>query len=227
EQGRPAGRCDALASLALEAARLGADRRDEELLALAERLAKEARELTELLPGRPPWRARADAALARTALARGAPDVAADAARSALHELEEIHREDLLLDIVLPVAAAILAGGSGEEKEAARERLRTTAVLIAQRITDETIRVRWFRGPVGRELSRLAEPPTTDGAVTDLGDTDALAWLLIAGRTNKEIASKLGVSEDVVVRRLTEMYAKVGLSSPAEGALFALREQEA
>jgi hypothetical protein len=107
-----------------------------------------------------------------------------------------------------------------------RERLRTTAVLIAQRITDEDIRVRWFRGPVGRELSRLTGPPPTDRAVTDLGDSDALAWLLIAGCTNKEIASNFGVSEDVVVRRLAEMYAKVGLTSPAEGAVFALREQE-
>jgi hypothetical protein len=226
EQGRPAGRCEALASLALEAAWLGAERRDEELLALAERSAKEARELTELLPGHPPWRARADAALARTALARGSADAAANAARSALRELEEIHREDLLLDIVLPAAAAILAGGSGEEKEAVRERLRTTAVLIAQRITDEDVRVRWFRGPVGRELSRLTEPPAKDGAATDVGESDALAWLLIAGCTNDEIASKLGVSEDVVVRRLAEMYAKAGLSSPAEGAVFGLREQE-
>ena len=88
------------------------------------------------------------------------------------------------------------------------------------------VRVRWFRGPVGRELSRLTGLPPTDGAVTDLGDSDALAWLLIAGCTNKEIASNLGVSEDVVVRRLAEMYAKVGVTSPADGAVFALREQE-
>ena len=71
EQGRPAARCEALARLALEAALLGADRGDEELLALAERSAKDATELLGVLPGHPPWGAEAAAALAQVALARG------------------------------------------------------------------------------------------------------------------------------------------------------------
>ena len=70
-QGRAAARCEILARLALEAARLGAERGDEELLELAERSAAEAKELAPLFAGHQPWGAQADAALAEVALARG------------------------------------------------------------------------------------------------------------------------------------------------------------
>ena len=69
EQGLSAARCEALALLALEAARLGAESKDEELLKLAEDSATEAKNLTEALPGHAPWGARGDAALALVALA--------------------------------------------------------------------------------------------------------------------------------------------------------------
>jgi DNA-binding NarL/FixJ family response regulator len=96
--------------------------------------------------------------------------------------------------------------------------------------------VKWFRGPVGRELSRLAGPlgdaanaPESDEesprAGGDLGAEDVrLLWLLIEGRTNREIAHELGVSEDVVARLLAEIYARIGVSSAGEAAAFAFRE---
>ena len=156
EQGRPAGRCEALATLALEAALLGAANADEELLELAERSAMDAKELVRVLPGHPPWGAQADAALAQVALARGALEDAADAARSAFQTLRSAHLEDLFLRIVLPASRALLAAGTEEEQDRARRELTMTATLIAQRIADEDVRVRWFRGPLGRELSSLA-----------------------------------------------------------------------
>jgi DNA-binding NarL/FixJ family response regulator len=235
DQGRPAARCEALATLALEAALLGAEGGDEQLLALAERSAEEAKELVRVLPGHPPWGAAADAALAQAALARGAEEAAAEAARSALATLRAAHHEDLFLNIVLPAARAILAAGTDEERDAVQRELTMTAALIAQRITDENVRVRWFRGPVGRELSRLAggspDRHLDDRAAGErdrageLGeDETALLWLLIEGRTNREIAAELGVSEEVVARRLAEMYAKIGVSSRGEAAVFAFRE---
>ena len=90
EQGRPAARCEALARLALEAAALGAERADEDLLALAEQSARDAKELMGVLPGHPPWGAEADSALARVALARGEREAAAEAARSALAALRAV-----------------------------------------------------------------------------------------------------------------------------------------
>jgi hypothetical protein len=234
EQGRPAARCEALATFALEAARLGSERRDEDLLTLAERSAKEAKELVQVLPGHPPWGAAADAALAEVALARGAPGAAVESARSALAALKAAHVEDLFLPIILPAVRAIVEAGPVEERAAVQSELHLTAALIAQRIADEGIRVRWFRGPLGRELSNLAGAPPDaapseradgDGAAARLGEDDAgLLWLLIEGRTNREIAGELGVGEDVVARRLAEMYAKIGVSSRGEAAVFAFRE---
>jgi DNA-binding NarL/FixJ family response regulator len=235
EQGRPAGRCEALATLALEAASLGAERADEELLELADRSAKDVKELVRVLPGHPPWGAEADAALAQVALARGETEAAAEAARSAFEALRAAHLEDLFLRIVLPAARAILVAGAEDEREALRRQLRMTATLIAQRIADENVRVQWFRGPTGRELSKLAGASPGEGlrerAVSD-GDEAAqlreeeteLLWLLIEGWTNREIAAELGVTEDVVARRLAEMYAKIGVSSRGEAAVFAFRE---
>ncbi len=64
EQALPAVRCEVLAALALASATLGSERKDEELLAMGERAASEAKELLGLLPGHAPWGAKADAALA-------------------------------------------------------------------------------------------------------------------------------------------------------------------
>ena len=113
-------------------------------------------------------------------------------------------------------------------------RLTLYAALIAQRITDEGVRVRWFRGPFGQELSRLTGrshgEEVVDGTTvappgTDLGEDDTrLLWLLIEAKSNREIASELEVSEDIVARRLAEMYAKIGVSSRGEAAVLAFRE---
>jgi DNA-binding CsgD family transcriptional regulator/tetratricopeptide (TPR) repeat protein len=234
EQGRPAARCEALARLALEAAALGAERADEELLELAERSARDAKELTGVLPGHPPWGAEADSALARVALARGEPERAAEAARSAFAALQAAHREDVFLGIVLPAARVLLEAGTEEEREMVRSRMTLYAALIAQRITDEGVRVRWFRGPLGQELSRLSGR-SGEGALggaaselpaVDLGEDDTrLLWLLIEAKTNQEIAAELEVSEDVVARRLAEMYARIGVSSRGEAAVLAFRER--
>ncbi|HEX2029377.1 MAG TPA: LuxR C-terminal-related transcriptional regulator, partial [Nitriliruptorales bacterium] len=234
EQGRPAPRCEASAHLALLAARLGAASGEDDLLSLAERTAREVKQIVPLLPGHPLWGARADAALALVALARGDHTAAADAARSALVTIQESHVEDLNLDTVLPAARAVLRGGLEEEQQMVREQLRMLLALIAQRIMDEDVRVRWFRGPWGRELSELAgplEPPTLDGPAhgapsTALTETETrLLHLLVEGRTNREIAAALGVSEDAVALQLTEFYAKIGGSSRAEATAFAFRER--
>jgi DNA-binding CsgD family transcriptional regulator len=234
EQGRPAARCEALARLALEASALGAERAGEDLLALAEASAHDARELVGVLPGHPPWGAQADAALARVALARGDREAAADSARSAFAALGAAHREDVFLEIVLPAAGVLLVSGTEDEREMVRNRLALYAALIAQRIRDEGVRVRWFRGPFGRELSRLRGRADGEGivdgakgvpAAADLGEGDTrLLWLLIEAKTNREIASELGVSENVVARRLAEMYARIGVSSRGEAAVLAFRE---
>jgi tetratricopeptide (TPR) repeat protein/DNA-binding CsgD family transcriptional regulator len=229
EQGRPAARCEALALLAVEAARLGAERKEEELMSVAEKAAIEVKGLMELLPGHPPWGAQADSALARVALARGAVDDAVEAARSAYRALESAGHEDAHLEVLIPVADAFVAGGTDEERQMAQGYLRVTLALSVQRTADEDVRVRWLRGPVGRELVRLAGP--MDGRDAGLGDGEAieeedaaLLGLLVEGLTNREIAGRLEVDEEVVARRLGETLARIGASSRAEATAFALRE---
>jgi DNA-binding NarL/FixJ family response regulator len=228
-QGQLAAQCEAQVTLALEAARLGAEHNDEGLLATAESAAKEALALTPLLAGHAPWAAQAQAALARVLLARGQPEQAAGAGREALSQLDSAMREDLHLDIVLPAAGAVLAGGSEEEAAAVHARLQFLLPLIAQRIADEDIRVQWFRSPLGRELTRLAGALDAGRQATDspraagLSQGEAgLLRLLTQGRTNKEIAEEIGQTEESVARRLADLYVKIGVSSRAAATATAV-----
>ncbi len=234
DEGRPAARCEALARLALEAARLGAARDDDELLALAEGAAFDAKEVLRLLPGHPPWGAQADGALARVALAKGNAEGAALAGDSALRALEEALHEDMNLDVLLPAARAILAGGDEEARETIRDRLQLLLSGIVQRTLDEDARVRWLRGPYGRELAELAGPierigsrpePDGQGQAEQLRDEDrTLLHLLTQGKTNSEIAAELGISDEDLTRRLGEIFTAIHASSRAEATAFAFRE---
>lgn len=233
EQGRPAARCEALALLALETARLGAEREDDDLLTAAEAAATEAKSVMELLSGHPPWGAQADAALSRVALARGRVDEAVNAARSAYAALEEALREDAHLEVLLPAAEAMIAGGSEEEARTIRTYLQITLAVAAQRTADEDLRVRWLRGPVGRELVRLAGPlegltmvPGGADGNGALDDSDIeLLRPMIEGLTNREIAERLKLDEEIVSRRLADIFVKIGASTRAEATAFAFREK--
>jgi DNA-binding NarL/FixJ family response regulator len=233
EQGQTAARCEALAAFALEAARLGESTRNVELLADAETSAREVTAIATHLPGHPPWPAQADAAIALVELARGRNAEAADAARSALQRIEASMTEDAALEVFLPAAKAILAGGSDEERAQVLEFLRIGLAMIAQRTFDPEVRARWFRGPVGSELARIAGPIAADGgqaasagsAATPMeaGDVDLLERL-VAGRTDREIAEELGIGEAEVAKRLSELFARIGTRSRAEATAFAFRE---
>jgi DNA-binding NarL/FixJ family response regulator len=101
--------------------------------------------------------------------------------------------------------------------------------LIAQRITDEDIRVRWFRAPLGRELTRLAGALDAGRQATDtarpagLSEGEAsLLRLLIQGRSNKEIAEEISQTPETVSRRLAELYVKLGVSSRAAATATAV-----
>ncbi|MDP9231857.1 MAG: AAA family ATPase [Actinomycetota bacterium] len=226
ETGHLAARCEAIARLALQASRLGAEPVDDELLDLAERAATEAAQLANELPGHPPWGAQASAALARAALARGRTDEAAEHARSALGDLEGAMHEDLELDVAVAVANVLISSGA-PEWETVRPSLQLTLAMIAQRTVDEDVRVRWFRSPIGRELTRLVGPiePTIGNGDEPEGADAVLLKSLIQGMTNREIAEELGIGEQAVTRRLAELYARIGASSRAEATAFAFRER--
>jgi DNA-binding NarL/FixJ family response regulator len=231
EQGRPAARCEALALLALEAARLGAEGKDRDLLEVAERVAEECKVAVELLSGHPPWGAQADAALARVALVRGDTERAVQAARSAYAALEASLHEDAHLEVLIPVAEAMIAGGTEEEAAGTRTFVQVTLAMVAQRTADDDVRSRWLRGPIGSEMVRVAGPleglamrPGEAGAAMEESDVELLRRL-VEGLTNSEIAARLGLEEEFVTRRLGEIFAQMGASSRAQAKTFALMEQ--
>ena len=238
EQGRTAARCEALARLAMEAAYLCAAG-DEESQALAERSAAEAKALLGVLPGHPAWGAQADAAVSAVHLARGRADEALSAARDAFAALDAAQHEDFHLEILLLAAPAILVHGSADEQAGVRGYLQVVQATIAQRMLDEDVRVRWFRGPMGRRLSELAGPmerapvaaaardadgvsDTRAAPQLDEGDVQLLR-LLTQGRTNREIAEELSMDERAVATRLATLYGGIGAASRSEATAFALR----
>jgi DNA-binding CsgD family transcriptional regulator/tetratricopeptide (TPR) repeat protein len=230
QQGMPAERCEALSVLALAAASGGRERDDAELLALAETSAAEAKELLPLLPGHPTWGARADAALVTVALARDDAAGAAQHARAIVGTLQGARQEDMNLDVLLPVAEAFAAGGAEEERVGVVSFLRSQTAVIANRIVDEDVRARWFRGPFGRALATLADPGTTftrnveDDEIEGIDDRDEeLLRLVVEGLSNEEIAARLGIAETDVHRRLAATFAKIGASSRADATAFAFQ----
>ena len=229
--GFAAARAEALARLALEAARLGAEQHDPSLLELAERSAAEVKELVPVLPGKPPWATQADAALTRVALARGDTEDALTAARSAMGWMSSAHRDDWFPEILIPVAEAAMAGGTDEERVLVKTMLTAMLAMVAQRTLDQDLRVRWFRGPVGRAISDLSgsSEDAADArrfALDNVGDDEErLLRMLTQGLTNQEIAGRLGIPETDLMARLAGLYSLIGASSRADATEFAFRER--
>lgn len=227
EQGKPAQRCEVLSLFVAHAARLGVSLHDEALLGAAADSVREVESLARSLPGHPPWRGRVFAAQARIALDRGDHDLAASTGRAALDLWHGAVREDLHLDVILPASAGVIAGGTEEEAVKARDFLQLLSGLIAQRIVDEPVRVRWFASHVGRELATLAGPMAerpTEAAVTSvLDDAErALLRLVTEARSNAEIAATLGVDEAQVRSDLASLFGKMGVATRADATTVAL-----
>ena len=138
-------------------------------------------------------------------------------------------REDLNLDIILPAAEAVIAGGTEAEAQTLKERLQLLLGLQAQRVLDDDVRAEWFRCETGRELTRLAGPVANRSVETrgpgekGLTEDDShLLRLIVEGRTNHEIAEEIGAQEQVVSLRLAELFVRIGASSRAGATVTAL-----
>jgi DNA-binding NarL/FixJ family response regulator len=242
-----AARCEAHARLALEAARLGARTKDEALLAVATEAAEQAKALAGSLPGHPPWRPQADAALAEIALAKGDVAAAVEAGAAAAQALRESQSEDVDLDVLLPASRAIFAGAPPEVQKEVRGFLELALSRITQGTVDDAIRVRWLRASHGRDLVELtgglekmeaAEAAAAAGApeaapapaqpaadsLDGLEDLDRrIMHLLTEGQTNREMAETLGLSEADLATRLSRVLARLGASNRAEATSLAFR----
>jgi DNA-binding NarL/FixJ family response regulator len=83
----------------------------------------------------------------------------------------------------------------------------------------------WFSQPIAAKVGRLAggvggSPP----ALALTGQEVEMLRLVAAGKTNREIAASLGISEKTIEKHLSELFAKLGVATRIEAAVRAVRE---
>src|SRR5437763_299436 len=120
-----------------------------------------------------PRRCRGGGALARS---RGQRGIGRAVAGAAVQALQASFNEDANLEVVIPVARALLAGGPPEAQQFVMGYSRFLLARIAQGTLDEKMRVRWLRGPLGRELVALVgsfDERAADGIGSDAAGSTA------------------------------------------------------
>ena len=72
----------------------------------------------------------------------------------------------------------------------------------------------------------MCSPPSPPAWPADLTDREVEVLRLIArGRSNREVAERLFISTKTVGRHVENVYAKIGVSSRAAAALFAMEHR--
>jgi DNA-binding NarL/FixJ family response regulator len=151
----------------------------------------------------------------------------------ALSTLERTrHFYKLILPDILLLVARALAKSDDPKAHAFRAETCRDLQAVAEGTHDDDVRARWFRAPIQRELAELVG--ASDLAVQAAGRADLPGGLtereaevlreVTSGKTNLEMAVDSGVSEEHVARQLDEVFAKLGVSTPAEATALALRE---
>ncbi len=237
EGGRASARCEVLARLAIEAARLiAAGSRDAPpdplLTELVERSATQVKELLPLLPGHAPG-ARRPTRRCQRSRSPVATDDRGHGRRGGLRGPPGRAPRRRQPGDRHPRGPGHARRRAARDAGFVRGYLQQTLSRIAQGIADEKIRVAWLIGPVGRGLLDLAGPMEITAAAApglaasgqpSLDDPERqLLRLLTEGRTNAEIAAELDLTETDVAQRLARLLARLGTSSRAEATSLAFR----
>ncbi|MFY9586111.1 MAG: LuxR C-terminal-related transcriptional regulator, partial [Actinomycetota bacterium] len=234
ERGSPAGRCELLAMLAMECARFGADLGDEELLAAAEGWADEAIKLSHALPeSDAPWMGEAEAALGQIARARGDNDAAFHHGMASIGELRRTRQLYAFLNLEWRFLTARAV--EGFDDPLITEFImgaRIDLMMAAYQTADDSIRAKWLASPIISELGRrsgLGEALRTEdsGATVEVGLPErgvAILRRVMAGETNKQIASAMDIEESEVAKELSAVYEELGVSSKAQMSVAALKK---
>jgi DNA-binding CsgD family transcriptional regulator len=172
--------------------------------------ARRASDELESLSARFPTPAlAAEAACVRgaLALAEGRPDEAADVLRGAFAMWQELR---------LPYEAARVRADHGRALLACGdEEAGTRAIRAAASALEELGAI-----PEARRLSAVLSSERTLPAGLTAREADVLR-LVAAGKTNREIAAELFISEHTVARHLQNMFAKLGVSTRSAATAFA------
>lgn len=226
ERGSPAGRCEALALVALEAAKMAAAGGPEWLLERAGAAAVQAREAARTLPGRLAWEAQAWAATALVAHVEKDKEKAADATRASLGVLEPRFKRELYLDVLWIAAKTLIVEQAPEGPDLAQE-VRENLEIIDRSTVDRKMADLWFAVPMHAELAAIAGyeraiQDDTTGAGLAKGDVELLS-LLTSGKTDREIAEALGAPTESIEAQLAGLFEKLGVSTLNAAKEYAIK----
>jgi len=215
-----AGRCDALANLAFEYARIAALNDDPTLLEPAHETAKEALELTGQLRGQLPWAALAHAALALVAEARGETDLAADEARNSLDFDGETHL--LYLVPILWVAARTLIATGEPEAAALSAQIIAGLAFLTMAMPEGELRDNWFSNPMHREIVEIVGFDPSDSMLPDEVDGAALTETEL--QLLRDLASgSVGSGDPADWNQVGDLLTKLGVESENEAIQYAIK----
>ena len=151
-------------------------------------------------------------ARARVLLAKGAGNEAVATSRAAARIEDEVGARVAAAQSRTLEGQALASAGKGDEAISVLQRAEAALTAFgAVRHADEA----------ARELRRLGRRVTRKGSRVSAGDAGLtgrqleVARLVTAGKTNREIAAELYVSEKTVETHLSHVFAKLGVSSRA------------
>ena len=174
----------------------------------------------------------------------------------AVKQVEQLHPDVLLLDLLMPnlpgiealqeLAAKrnlgepiIFSSAVGPQQIVQALQLGARGILSKSRISDLETAIHsvlagnfWVEGQevsdIGKLLSEVSRTMETEAQTRSYGltprEVEVIA-LVTEGCSNKEVASRLTITEDTVKRHLTNIFDKVGMSTRLELALFALKNK--
>jgi DNA-binding CsgD family transcriptional regulator len=227
-----AGRCEGLALLAMEAAKLGEATGNAELLDRAERAAIETRKVASGLgevAGELAWEAHAWAASALVASTKGDDAAATECAKSALVALSPRLMRAFHLD-VYRIAGRILIGGGAPEAEDLKDSIGEMLFKLDNSLVDPGVKERWIKVPINSELVELAD---YHGFTSDPGIGAAPAAALeeieieimrqlASGKSDAEIAEELDTDTEDVGNWFGSIFSKLDVDSKEEVTEYAL-----
>ena len=204
----------------------------------AQRVLGQAIDLADGLPGSIPWAVEALMVLSEISLRHGDLPSAVAAATAASSRMRQREISLRRLKIAVPFARfrALHEAGHGEE---ALDELKSAAVelsRVASWIREPSLRRGYLEDvPLHRTIYQAAETHRVwPGLSESLPETSLLnpltrretevLRLVAAGKTNRDIADTLFISDKTVARHLTNIFNKIDCQSRTQAAAYAFRQ---
>lgn len=221
-QRSPGERCEALANLAFEYARIAALEHDESLLDRATETAEETLDTAGGIKGQLPWEPLAHAALALVAEAKGDAVTAADEARKSLDIDGETHL--LYFVPILWVAARTLIATGEPEAASLSAQIIGGLSYFSMSMAEPGLRDKWFANPVVREVAEIVGFDPASSLSAEVADGPALTedeLVLLRELASGSVAARTGNGQGS--SQVDELLAKLGVETENEAIEYAIR----